>query len=327
MVMDDESQDGTGTEIPRPTEETPAGPAADDTAAEGPDAATTSPDDVEPSPAKMGTATAGRLFGGVDFSGDMRDRKDGTWLAVVELDGEGLRVVRLEATGRIGLENRLMDADASLLRVEALGLDFPFSLPLPFVKDLLGQKRAGTDWWAVARRFKSLSRPAYLKAVNQFREAHGEVKRHTDEIAGAFSPLHRVNPDLGPMVYHGIRMIAKGRSRHALRPFESARGRLLFEVYPGGFIRRHRLDAERVPGGRLAAIVTALGRLPRYPLEIGSPWRSRCLSQRDALDAVLAARCAAGAVLSGESEKDPKELAPGQEDRIRAEGWIYGLDL
>ena len=56
-----------------------------------------------------------------------------------------------------------------------------------------------------------------------------------DEHAKAFSPLHRVNPDLGPMTFHGIRMIAKGRSRHALRPFESAKGRLLFEVYPGTF--------------------------------------------------------------------------------------------
>lgn len=325
--MGDKPKDESGTEIPRPPMEGPEGDVADHTGPDVPDTGTPTPDDADRSPARIGISAAGRLFGGVDFSGDMRDRKDGTWLAVVELADERLRVVRLEATGRIGLESRLMDADASLLRVEALGLDFPFSLPLPFVKDLLGKDLPEAGWWAVARRFKSLSRPEYLKAMNQFRETHGEVKRHTDEIAGAFSPLHRVNPDLGPMVYHGIRMIAKGRSRHALRPFESARGRLLFEVYPGGFVRRHRLDAERVPGGRLASIVTSLGRLPSFPLEIGPPWRTRCLSQRDALDAVLAARCTAGAVLSGESEKDPKDLAPDHEEQIRAEGWIYGLDL
>ena len=31
------------------------------------------------------------------------------------------------------------------------------------------------------------------------------------------------------------------------------------------------------------------------------------------------------AVLSGESEKNPDELAPGEGERLRLEGWIYGL--
>jgi hypothetical protein len=53
-------------------------------------------------------------------------------------------------------------------------------------------------------------------------------------------------------------------------------------------------------------------------------YRSRCLSSRDALDAVLAARCAAEAVISGEADRDPEELAPGNGALLRREGWIYG---
>jgi hypothetical protein len=311
MASDHENEGGGGPESsPEPTPQAPTTPSDDSRLSRGP----------------LGSTSA-RQFGGVDFSGDMRDRKDGTWLAVLELRGDRLQTTRLEATGRAGLESRLMDVHPGLLRVEAVGLDFPFSLPLGFAEALLGGKVPEEGWWALARRFKSLSRPQYLQAVTEYRETHGEAKRFTDERASAFSPLHRVNPDLGPMTFHGIRMIAKGRSRHALRPFESAKGRLLFEVYPGGFVRRQGLDRERVPGGRLASIVTALARLPRLPVDVDAPWRSKCLSQRDALDALLAARCAAGAVLSGEIDRDPGELAPDQAERVKTEGWIYGLDL
>jgi hypothetical protein len=44
------------------------------------------------------------------------------------------------------------------------------------------------------------------------------------------------------------------------------------------------------------------------------------------LDAVIAARCAAIAVLTGEVDRSPDELAPGEGNRIRREGWIYGLE-
>ncbi len=269
----------------------------------------------------------GRLFGGVDYSGDMRDPKDATWLAVVELtDGDRLRVVRLEATGRGGLQSRLRDADTELQRVEAFGLDFPFGLPLPFAESLLGGPFPEEGWWALTRRLERMSRPEYLIALQEFRDANGELKRLTDEQAHAFSPLHRVNPDLGPMTYHGIRMIAEERSRYAVRPFESARGRLLLEVYPGGALRRlgpaGHGDEE---GERSSAILAHLARVEHLAVGIDEHSRRRCLERRDALDAVLAARCAAVAVLSGETERGAEELAPGQADRVRKEGWIYGL--
>ncbi len=282
-----------------------------------------------PIPAPLRSVRAeprGRLFGGADYSGDMRDPKDATWLAVVELmETNRLRIVRLEATGRAGLQSRLRNADAQLQRVEAVGLDFPFGLPLAFAESLLGGPFPEEGWWALARRFEKMSRPEYLIALQEFRDANGEIKRLTDEAAKAFSPLHRVHPDLGPMTYHGIRLIAEERSRYAVRPFESTRGRLLLEVYPGGALRR--LQAERVTEAeeRHSAILSLLRRAERYPVDMDEQFRRRCLEKRDALDAVLAARCAAQAVLGGETARGPEDLAPGEGERVRREGWIYGL--
>ncbi len=219
----------------------------------------------------------------------------------------------------------LTDSDASSMHIEAIGLDFPFGLPLPFAETILGGSFPDEGWWALVRKLERLSRPDYLVALQEFRDGHGELKRLTDEKAGAFSPLHRIDPDLGPMTYHGIRMIAEERSRYAVRPFESARGRLLLEVYPGAIARRLRLGEAGHGSGRVSAILGGLEKLERLPVEIDDAQRSRCLSRRDALDAVIAARCAAMAVLSGEVEKSPEELCPGEGDRVRKEGWIYGV--
>jgi len=271
---------------------------------------------------------ATRSFAGVDYSGDMRDPREGTWLAIVELHDDALHVARLEATGRHGLEGSLRDPDAKLMRVEAIGLDFPFGLPLDFAEKLMGHPFPSEGWWALAKTLERLSRPDYLVAVQEFRDERGETKRLTDEVAQAFSPLHRVNPDLGPMTYHGIRMIAEDRSRYAVKPFETAIGCYLLEVYPGAFVKRMLADpaADGQDGrDRRRKIFDGLGRLRSLPVRFDERTAASCLARRDALDAVVAARLAAVAVLSGEVERAPEDLAPGQGDRVRREGWIYGL--
>jgi hypothetical protein len=280
---------------------------------------------AEPAP----TLPQGRLFAGVDFSGDMRDPREATWLAIVELREERLRVHRLDATGRHGLQNYLRDPDSTMMSVEAIGLDFPFGLPIDFAQKLMGGDFPEEGWWALAKRMERLSRPDYLIALQEFRDETGESKRHTDDAAEAFSPLHRVNPDLGPMTYHGIRMIAEDRSRYAVKPFESAKGRFLLEVYPGGFVKRLSLPATSTQEGqsreRRRQILNALGQLDYLPIELDDRLEKHCMSRRDALDAVIAARMAAVAVLTDEVERTPEELAPEDAHRVRHEGWIYGL--
>lgn len=281
-------------------------------------------------PARIDPRPGARLFGGVDYSGDMRDPRDATWFALLELHESRLRVIRLESTGRAGVQELLRQGDREVLHTEAIGLDFPFGLPLGFAEALLGGPFPEEGWWALAKRLEKMTRPEYLVALQEYRDVHGEPRRLTDERAAAFSPLHRVNPDLGPMTFHGIRLLAEERSRFAVRPFESARGRLLMEVYPGASARRLLADqAEETSAaarGRLAALIDALANVTSLPVEMAPPFAARCRGRRDALDAVLAARCAARAVLSGEVDRPADDLSAGEGARIRHEGWIYGLE-
>jgi hypothetical protein len=320
------TQVDAGTEIPVEV------PPSEDQAVEipieaAPEEATPATAESEPAPVVAFESDAGlRMFAGVGYSGDMRDPRDATWLAVAELRDERLKISRLEATGRHGLHGYLRDPDRSMMNVEAIGLDFPFGLPTPFAEKILGGPFPDEGWWALAKRMERMSRPEFLIAIQEFREAEGEVKRLTDELTGAFSPLHRVNPDLGPMTFHGIRMIAEDRSRFAVRPFETAQGKLLLEVYPGAVIRKLSAAAE-VSGSwsKSRAVLNALMNQGFLPVDLSEPQVRACTASRDALDAVVAARCAALAVLTGEVDKKPDELASGEEDRVRREGWIYGL--
>lgn len=305
-----------------PEDVKPRTPEGEDAGPEGPDAPGGEEEPAKPSaggPKAALPADGGRLFGGADYGGDMRDPRTGTWLALLHLEGERLRVVRLEATGRAGFQAVLRDVDPAVMRTEAFGLAFPFGLPLGFAERILGGAFPEEGWWALAKRLDRMSRPEYLVAVEEFREAHGEPRRFTDEAAGLPSPLHRREPDLGPITYHGIRMIAEERSRYAVRPFETATGRRLLEVSPEAFLRQAGLE----PGCGAGRILETLPKLARLPVDVPEPFRRRCFGSRDALDAVLAARCAAAAVLTGEADRSPAEL--GDLERIRREGWIYGL--
>jgi hypothetical protein len=125
---------------------------------------------------------------------------------------------------------------------------------------------------------------------------------------------------MGSRCYHGIRMLAEERSRYAIRPFENAQGRLVFEVNPSGSIRKLGFC-----GGLAKDVLAGLGGLSYLPLEMGDRFRRQCVERRDALDAVVAARCAAVAVLTGEAELAPDELAPEHGEQVGREGWIYGL--
>jgi hypothetical protein len=262
-----------------------------------------------------------RMFAGADYSGNMRDPRDGTWLALLGQHGERLSVFRLEATGRSGLESALRNPDTYLMRAEAIGLGFPFGLPLAFAETLLGGAFPAEGWWALARRLEQVTWPDYLVALHAFRDTHGEIKRLADERAGAESPLHRVDPDLGSRCYHGIRMIAEDRSRFAVRPFETAQGHRLFEVSPDAALARLGLA-----GASAERILAALGGLAHLPVDVPQQFHRACLERRDALDALLAARCAAVALLSGEADRSADELAPEDGLRVRREGWIYGLE-
>jgi len=289
------------------------------------------PPEAEPTPAPAPTPAlepqpGDRFFAGVGYGGDMRDPRDATWLAILLLRDDRLNILRVEATGRHGLQNYLRDPDRSLMNVEAIGLDFPFGLPIAFAESILGCAYPEEGWWALAKKLEKMSLPDYLVALQEFRDESGELKRLTDENCEAPSPLQRSNPDLGSMTYHGIRMIAEGRSRFAVRPFESAQGKRLLEVYPGGLVKKLGISEGSVgPRAQNREILSALTSSEKLPLVAGEAEMRQCLGRRDALDAVIAARCAAIALLTGEADRNADELAADAGDQVRREGWIYGL--
>lgn len=276
----------------------------------------------EPRPAATSTEP-GRLFGGIGLSGDRRDPRDGTWLAIVRQEDNHLRVARLDPTGRHGLQQSLRNPDRELMQVEAIGCGFPFGVPVAFAESLFGEKYPAEGWWGLARKFEHLPYPEYLVKLQEFRDAHGDVRRFVDERTGGPSPLQRGEPDLGLMTYHGIRLIAEERSRYAVRPFESAQGHLLLEVDPAALLRSAAPDAAGAEAGRAA--LQAVHRADTLPVIVDEPFLGRCRQNAEALNAVLAARATAVAVQSGETERTPDELAPEQSDRVQREGWIYGV--
>ena len=264
------------------------------------------------------------MFAGVEYSGDMRDPRQATWLSIVALDGDRLRVTRLEPTGRGGMQAYLRDPDRALMNVEAIGLAFPFGLPVAFAESLLGGSFPQQGWWALVKRLGQVSRPDFLIAAEEFRGAHGEVKRVTDDVARLDSPLHRERRDICPTSYHGIRMIGEDRSRYAIRPFENAQGKLLLEVRPEGALRDLCRPDDASEGWQ--EVAARLDSLERWPVDLDARLRRSCTTRRAAFDAVLSARSAAIAALTGETERTPEELSPEHADRVRHEGWIYGLE-
>ena len=60
-------------------------------------------------------------------------------------------------------------------------------------------------------------------------------------------------------------------------------------------------------------------------MDVGARFRRICLGSREALHAAVSARCAAIAVLTGEADRNADELVAGEGERLRREGWIYGL--
>jgi|GEM_PF-3601608 len=122
-------------------------------------------------------------------------------------------------------------------------------------------------------------------------------------------------------------MLAEERSRYTVRPFESAKGRYLFEVRAP--LQEVGLNEETLQDrtGWKREIQERLAGLPKLPIRLSDRLKTQCGASGAALKAALAARQAAAAILSGEVEKTPEELAGDQADRVAREGWVYGVDF
>lgn len=277
------------------------------------------------------------LVGGVDFSGAKTTPND-TWLVTGHLGSMGLEVASVKNPGSLALAAEL---DA-LPEIRTVGFDFPFSLPVDFMRYLARKLEVDEfqEWQELAMKLVFMTYEQFSAITAEF-EA---TKRFTDKNAGrqAKSPLHQVNPNMVPMTFHGIRLLARlNPSRYAVIPFQSASGSLctVMEVYPReilwllgvpdqGYKTKDKKTAEKTLAVR-REIVDGLLNLrekggakyqgcPR--LNMTNAIKGQIIASDHALDALVACYAAGLYFANPELFPDPLDF---DNDCVLTEGWIY----
>ena len=261
---------------------------------------------------------------GVDFSG-ARDAGNKIWIAEGTLTETGIEIISCRrardlAGGTIERYGALRALTAHLAtQVDAIaGLDFPFSLPPSLIRE--------ESWEEFVRGFA-----ARYPTPEEFRDdctrrAEGrELKRRTDVEARV--PFSAYNLRLYRQTYWGIRDVIRPLiTEHAARviPIQTPRAGapIIAEICPASTLKRLGLyGSYKGRGQKLrdargsiidGLVDRALLRRPRRSI------MSNLLDDTggDALDAVIAAACAAGVAV------DPAAMRP-RDDLDRIEARVY----
>lgn len=173
------------------------------------------------------------LVGGVDFSGAKTVPND-TWLVTGILEARDLHINSVKNTGSHGLAKEL----DGLKELSCLAMDFPFALPVEFLKFLARklEKDEFQEWQDAAEPLMFMDFEQFKQHVDEYGIA---AMRHTDSNAlrVAKSPLNTGNPSMVQMTFYGMRMLATlNPEKYALLPFqEDKRGKVpcnVIEIYP-----------------------------------------------------------------------------------------------
>jgi len=266
---------------------------------------------------------------GVDFSGHRDDRN--TWVAVGRLEAGGaLRLDSVQPARRTDLHALL----TTIPTPAVAALDFPFGVPAQFATDLSAKRppRAMPDLW---RTVAGMSAGEFLAARDRFVADNGELKRSGDarHFPESYSPLHRVNPNMLPMTYEGIRLLHRWHveqpERWHVPPLESPgrpdRSVALVELMPGAFLKAVGLPHKGYKKGRRSSelrerITGALATASGVPLPNLDSVRMGCHASDDFLDAVVAA---VGAACWARGDDRFRHPGPDELELARLEGWIY----
>lgn len=128
----------------------------------------------------------------------------------------------------------VMDSFRNFLHMEGpwvAGMDFPFGLPREFLEPLNWR----AEWCSYVARAASMRRGEFkelARAVSRDATAGRRyLKRRTDRLAGARSPMNVVQPPVGLMFHAGApALLSSGVSVLPVR--EGCGERLVFEAYP-----------------------------------------------------------------------------------------------
>ncbi len=273
---------------------------------------------------------------GVDFSGARADKN--TWVTQGVLSGGGLTIVSCDSTPRAALAELL----ASLPSGSVAALDFPFSVPEGFARRWLpGANTMPELWKAVA----AMDLPGFMALRDTFVADHGEPLRRGDlYFPECYSCLHKTNPNMVPMTFRGMQMLA-GLWRSGCRvpplPDEGRTGPVLLESMPGAALRAFGLPFKGYKKGQHSfelrrQVLEGLAPRSGVALPNLNRFSDCCIRNDDCLDSVVAAVAASlwsrdqtlfrlpqegpgdATRRGGTPNPDENELAAA-----RLEGWLY----
>lgn len=270
---------------------------------------------------------------GIDFSGAKHDRD--TWVASGRLTSDGALIFEgANMIRRKDVVNLLIAAYPPTVSA----IDFPFSVPQEFAEFLnTGDGlKAMPDVW---RTIDGMSLDDFYAARDAFVSHFGiEPKRAGDRahFTESFSPLHKVNPNMVPMTYWGIRMLrelfSKEPSRWIVPPMEASGGQAevvtLLETMPGAFLRAigaiykgyKKPKSALLRDERRNAILDDIQHNSGIALPNLSDLREVCIENDNCLDAVVAAVVAARWAQDAAKFRQPNAA---ELPAARLEGWIY----
>jgi len=279
-----------------------------------------------------------RFVAGVDFSG-AKGNPNETWLAIGNLGSLGVQIVDLQRVGSHKLTAQIA-ASPPLL---AIGLDFPFSIPVDFAQFFAKQRHMPPfqSWQELAMALAFVSFEEFTALIASFEK---ESKRFTDKECKpvAQSPLHRGNPSMVQMTFQGMRLLAGlDPKKFSIAPFQDADPAKcqLLEIYPSatlndfrlqfrGYKSKEKKDRESMMAARKTIIRQlenlretgdiALKDIPR--LSMNPQIESSAITSDDAFDAIVACYTAAIFVIAPKHFTDPYE---NDNLDVLIEGWIY----
>lgn len=280
------------------------------------------------------------LIAGVDFSGASKTPNE-TWLAQGRMGGWQFELTEVRKVG-----SHMLAAELPRIKYGAVGIDCPFSLPLKFAEFLAHSalKQEFQSWQDMAEHLVFMTFEDFKAAAVEFKT---EPKRLTDKQVKtpAQSPLHRGNPSMIQMTFHGIKLLASlDPSKFAVLPFQdpSAERTAVIEVYPRdtlqhlelpdtGYKTKTKADAEQVAETRRKIISGLINLRDRKQITYKDYVRLSCSNQLlsqlvandHALDAVVAAYTTAMFVAHPNLFGDPLSL---DNLDVLIEGWIYAFD-
>ena len=277
---------------------------------------------------------------GVDFSG--REKGNTTQVTMAVLLGDVLQLQPCDPLPKRlpGTHNKLIELLEGLRSDAVVGLDFPFSVPGAFAKELARAAEvrlpsAVPDLWNIVSEIDG-GYCSFKKLRDAFVGKFGEIQRRGDQrLHGPISPLKTGGPNMLPMTFRGMQMLhrlwtSERRFRIPPLPETGRDGPTLLETMPGVLLRHLRLPAANYkrknktncgdPGSVRWEILNGLETGSPIPLQIPDGMREEFIHNDDKLDSLVAAIAAAMWTQNPDSFRQPQ---PGELYDARLEGWIY----